>query len=197
MKKLQRKNGKKPDQDDTLELKTIWVNDNIDFENRNIMLEGEVDDFTVGTLIRAIKLMEKDSDKPINFYLNTPGGSCYDGFALYDVLRASTCEINVIALGKIMSMGTILILAGDNKYAYKNTAFMWHSVSSFSGGNVNAMENDLKEMKRLYQQIIDIYVERGCKDDKFWKKWLKAEDRYGDVEKAKELGFIDSIIDAN
>jgi len=178
----------------SIENKTLWINDCVDLENRCIMLEGEVDDLIVGAIIRAIKLMEKDSNKPIDFYLNTEGGSCYDGLALYDVLSASPCEINIYALGKIMSMGTILILAGDNKYAYKNTTFMWHSVSSLTGGNVQVVENELKEMKRLYKQLIDIYVEKSNKDEKFWKKWLNSQDRYGNVDKAMELGFVDSII---
>lgn len=63
---------------------------------------------------------------PIEFYLSTCGGSCYDGLSLYDVIEASKTPIEVICAGKIMSMGIIVALGAKARKGYRNTTFMIH-----------------------------------------------------------------------
>lgn len=172
-----------------------WVEKGIDLENRLLMLDEDIDEVAVGYVIRGIHLLEKDSlDLPITLIINTNGGSVYDGLALYDVLRSSPCEIVTVGMGKVMSMGCDLILAGDVKRAYPNTSFMWHTMSSETYGKIFELEGGVKEAQRLYDRTLNIYGERSKKPKAFWQKWLKHEDRYGDIDKAIELGFVDEMV---
>ena len=66
---------------------------------------------------------------PIELYLSTYGGSCYDGMALYDVIEGSQTPIEVICTGKIMSMGIIVALGAKVRKGYRNTTFMIHHAS--------------------------------------------------------------------
>lgn len=172
----------------------FWIDRGIDIEGRKLVLDEDVDDFSVGPIIRGIATMEKRSSSPITLYINTYGGGCYDGLALYDVLRASPCEIVTVGSGKVISMGTLLMLAGDIKKAYKNTTFMWHTISHGFEGKLFETNIDVTEAKRVFDRLLDIYAERSLKPKSFWLKWLKHEDRYGDVNKATELGFVDEEI---
>ncbi len=178
-----------------LENSEFWMDKGIDLENRVLMLYEEIDETTVGYIIRGIHILERQNpDLPVTLIINTIGGSVYDGLALYDVLRASPCQIITIGIGKVMSMGCDLLLAGDVKKAYPNTTFMWHTMSSETVGKLFELEGGMKEAQRVYDQTLEIYGERSKKPKSFWQKWLKHEDRYGDIDKAIELGFVEEVI---
>lgn len=66
---------------------------------------------------------------PIEFYLSTYGGACYDGLALHDVIESSNTPVAVVCTGKIMSMSVIVALGAKVRKAYRNTTFMIHQVS--------------------------------------------------------------------
>ena len=173
-----------------------WIEYGIDVDNRRVMLNEEVDEYSMSWIIRGILMMSDfDSDTPIKVYINTYGGSCYDGLALYDTIKNCKAPVHTYAIGKVMSMGTWIMLAGDEKYAYPNTTFMWHSISSsMPHCKMFDLETDTKECKRLYNQLLDIYGRDSNKSFAWWSKWIKYEDRYAGVDKAKELGFVDIIL---
>ena len=78
---------------------------------------------------------------PIEFYLSTYGGACYDGLALHDVIESSKTPIEVICTGKIMSMGDAWhISAGTTESAEQMAAATKHvlNLPSIRSGTANA-----------------------------------------------------------
>lgn len=171
-----------------------WLTKGIDLKKRVLMIEDDIDNESVGLVIRGLHLMEELSEDPVTVLINTYGGSVYDGLGLYDVLISSPCHITTVGVGKVMSMGCDILLAGDVKKAHANTTFMWHTMSSENAGKLPDLEGGVKELKRLYDRTLDIYALRTKKSKQFWSRWLKHEDRYGDAALALSLGFIDEII---
>lgn len=168
-----------------------WLDKGIDIDARRLDLNDDIEDHSVGIIIRALhKLEELDPRGPIYMYVNSCGGDIYAGLALYDTMRQCSAPITVYGRGKVMSMGTIILLGGDHRFAFRNTTFMWHSASSFSEGKIFEMIGDVKETQRLFNVMMDIYAERAGNKASWWKRWLKYEDRYGDVWDAVDLGFI-------
>ena len=117
-----------------------WIEYGIDIQNRRIMLDETVDEYSIGWIIRALRRMiDANKTEPIDIYVNSYGGYCYDGLALYDFLRAcSYTTIKTHATGKIMSMGLVIYLAGDERYASPRASFMAHSVSGGTWGKLHA-----------------------------------------------------------
>ena len=93
---------------------------------------------------------------PIEFYLSTYGGACYDGLALHDVLESSNTPVEVICTGKIMSMGVIVALGAKVRKAYRNTTFMIHQVSGLSFGTLREMEDTVAEASRINEILFNI-----------------------------------------
>lgn len=93
---------------------------------------------------------------PIELYLSTQGGTCYDGIALYDVIEASNTPIETICSGKIMSMGVIVALGANVRKAYKNTTFMIHQVQGLTIGSLREMEDTLSEVSRINTMLFQI-----------------------------------------
>ena len=176
-----------------LEHDFLWLQFGIDLQSRKIMIDDDVEDWSVGWAIRAIhKMEETDATKPIHITISSYGGSVYDGLGLYDAMMATPCPIYTYGQGKIMSMATTLLLAGEERYSYKSTSFMLHSISDSSfGGKLFEVEIDANETKRLWDVLVKIYVERTkYKNEKYWKRWLRYEDKYLDREQAIEIGLV-------
>lgn len=170
-----------------------FIDNGIDIENRRIMLDDEVDEVSVGMIIRALRRMiDADKSRPIDIYINSYGGSVYDGLALYDFIRAcSYTTIRTHAFGKIMSIAAIIYLAGDERYSSPHATFMCHETSDEGiKERLHQSKTDVKELERLNKILIEILTDRASKRDGFWQRELKYEDRYYDKKKALALGIV-------
>lgn len=162
---------------------------------RHVRLDNGVASSTISKIINQIDLLLKDNkEDPIYLHINTYGGSVYDGLALYDYLRGLPCPVVTIGEGKVMSMGTIIILAGDIRLSLPNTTYMMHEVSSMTWGKLSAIENDLQETKRLNRILKSIYGKHLSIDKDQIDDILKGEDRFFDAKKAKQLGLVDRVV---
>src|SRR4030042_2119875 len=105
------------------------LQDRIDFfhfNNRVIFLDSEIDDVTTSNIIKQIKALEITSpEKGICIIINSPGGCAYNAIALYDVIRASSCSITTIGVGKVFSASIWILISGTgDRMVYKNTRLM-------------------------------------------------------------------------
>jgi len=147
----------------------------------------------------ALGLLTEAKRPPVNIYLSTYGGSIYDMFAIYDEIKKlqETYEVNLYCVGKIMSAGTIIMLAVDKKhrFAYPSTTFMFHTLSSFTYGKIKEMEEDIDEAKRLHNLMLKIYKENtSIPEDKLNDIYKRKKDLYMTAEQAKKYKIIDKIV---
>jgi len=175
----------------SIENSQFYIQYGIDIAKRRVFLDEEVDETSMGWLIRAIQLMiEHDADSHIEIYINSYGGSVYDGLALYDLLESITTPIKTFCVGSAMSMGMILFLAGDERFAFPRSTFMAHSLSGGTWGKQIDMETDVKESKRLNDILSQILADRTKKTLAWWKKKIEHLDCYINFKEAKKLGII-------
>ena len=77
--------------------------------DRIVMLYDEVNSTTASLIVSQFLYLEgQDSSKEINFYINSPGGSVTDGFAIYDTMRYIKCDVITISMGLSASMGALM-----------------------------------------------------------------------------------------
>ena len=166
-----------------------WVNNGIDIKNRIVEFD-DIDEISSHDIIRAIKYMDKESDKPITVIVSSFGGCVYTGLRIYDVLRDCRSLIITIGEGKVMSMGTVVYLAGDERYASANTTFMFHETSSIKSGKLSELRDDVDETSRLENITLEILAERTKRSFKWWSKAIERIDRFMDVEECKKIGVV-------
>ena len=93
-------------------------------------------------------------------------------------------------------MGIPIILSGTVRYAYKNTTFMIHEVSSFGWGKLTQIKEDVKETERLNSILKDIICKKSKVTKKEINEWYeKKRDVFLSAEEAKDYGLIDEIIE--
>lgn len=111
--------------------------------DRIVMLYDEVNSVTASLIVAQLLYLEgQDSSKDINFYINSPGGSVTDGFAIYDTMRYIKCDIRTISMGLSASMGAFLLAAGTKgkRIALPNSEILIHQPL----GGVQGQATDIK-----------------------------------------------------
>lgn len=154
----------------------------------------------------------EEGDNQIDILLHCPGGNCLEGWAIYDRLRQSGKQISATIEGNCSSMATIILLAApkERRFAYENARMCIHNPAvewvdvctaerltadeiSRMKGKLTAQETSLIEEQN---RILDVYVERTGAD-RGELQAIMNEDKFIDMDKAKELGFITDTIAPN
>jgi len=132
---------------------------------------------------------------PIELYLSTYGGGCYDGLALCDVIEASRTPIEVVCTGKIMSMGIIVALGAKVRKGYRNTTFMIHQVSGVSIGTLRDMEETVAEVGRINDMLFKVIKSKTkITEERLNQVIQQRQDWFITADEALELGILTEII---
>ena len=153
-----------------------------------------------------------EGDNAIELKLHCPGGDCIEGWAIYDALRQSGKEISATIEGQCSSMATIILLAApkERRFAFANAKMCIHNPSlawldlctmeRLTADELEKMKGklDAQQVALLEEQnkILDLYVERTGTDRETLQN-LMNEDKFVDMDKAKELGFITDTLAPN
>lgn len=139
-------------------------------------------------------------DKKIEVRLHCDGGSCIEGWAIYDRLRATGKEITCVVEGNAASMATVILMAApkERRRAYKSAQLCVHNpwIPSWAldyTATADDLEKAANDLRDQQTKMLDLYVERcGCDRDEL--QALMNEDKYIGVDRAMELGLIGDII---
>ena len=176
----------------------IFPNDVFNLKDRIIILSGEIDTH-ICELIKAnlLYLENIDSEEDITIYINSPGGSVYDGLGLLDIMEYIKPEIGTINTGLAASMAAIILSSGTKgkRKALKRSRTMIHQpMGGYSGwAQASDLEIDAKEINELKKQLYEIISEKSgqtytkVEKDGDRDYWLSAND-------AKKYGLIDEIL---
>ena len=168
----------------------------IDF-SRLIQLHGDVcEDLSREYQAAILKLYAEDSEKPIFTFLNTHGGDAYEGFAMYDLMNILSTEKVIIAQGKVMSAGLIILAGADLRLSLPSTVFMIHNMSTTIPPEMSdpqKIKQGLVSTEEMNESMIRIIAE-NCALEFNQVKELAAKETYFTAQQALEWGFIDGII---
>lgn len=168
--------------------------------DRVIFLGSAVDEHTANLIIAQMLFLEnQDADKDIIFYVNSPGGSVYDGLAIIDTMNYVKCDIQTVGVGMQASMGAVLLSNGTKgkRLILPNSKVMIHQPwsSGRDRASVTEMEITLREMQDIKKRLVDILAKNTSQS---LSKVEKDADRdyWMSAEEAKKYGIVDKVIDS-
>jgi ATP-dependent Clp protease protease subunit len=154
-------------------------------------------DSQIANIITAQLLFLESSDpkKDIIMYVNSPGGSVYDGLGIYDTMQYVNPEVATICTGMAASMAAVLMAAGQKgkRAALPHARIMIHQPSGGMQGQSRDMEITLKQMQELRKDLYTILANHtGQKYDKIEEDsdrdyWMRSNE-------ALEYGLIDEVL---
>jgi len=163
---------------------------------RIIFLGEEVNEGTANVVVaQLLHLAYADSKKDIKLYINSPGGTVYDGLAIYDTIQYISPDVQTIGIGLQASMGAFLLSSGTKgkRFALPNSRIMIHQPSSGTQGKVTDQEISLRESIYVKQQLNEILAKNtGQKLAKIEQDMER--DFWMSSKEALDYGIIDSII---
>jgi len=163
---------------------------------RVIFLGEDVNHRTANLVIaQLLHLAHEDPKKDIKLYVNSPGGSVYDGLAIYDTIQYIEPDVQTIGIGLQASMGAFLLSSGakGKRFALPNSRLMLHQPSSGTQGKITDQEIALKEGIYLKARLNEILAKNTGQSLSVIEKdtdrdfWMSAKE-------ACDYGLIDKVI---
>lgn len=164
--------------------------------DRIIFITGEIeDDMANAICAQLLFLQAQDAEKPINVYINSPGGVVTSGLAIYDTMNYITCPIATYCIGQAASMGAVLLSAGTKgmRYSLPNSRIMIHQPSGGAMGQATEIEISYKEIQRLKDILNGILAKNTGKKISEIEKYTDR-DHFMSADEAKKFGLIDKVI---
>lgn len=165
-------------------------------KERIIFLGEDVNPHTANLVVaQMLFLAAEDAKKDITFYINSPGGSVYDGMAIYDTMQYVKNDIQTVGIGLQASMGAFLLSSGTKgkRMVLPHSKVMIHQPSSGTRGKVTDMEIDLKESLRV-KHLLNVILAKNTgqplkkvEEDADRDYWMTADE-------AKKYGLVDKVI---
>lgn len=162
---------------------------------RKVLIFGEINDKVARDATARLLALAEDSDKPIDVYVNSPGGHVESGDTIHDVIKfiRSAAPIRMVGTGWVASAGAHIFLGAekDKRFCLPNTRFLLHQPIGGVRGPAVDIDIEAREIIKMRERINRIIseetgqpLERVTKDtDRNY--WMSAEEAmaYGMVHK--------------
>lgn len=164
--------------------------------DRIIFLGYPIDSQVANIVVAQLLFLESaDAGRDVYLYLNSPGGSVYDGLAIYDVMHYVKPDVSTVCTGMAASMGAVLLCAGakGKRAALPHSRVMIHQPSGGAQGQASDIEITYKQIQLIKEELYRIIAEHsGQPFDKVYADsdrdyWMLAEE-------AKAYGLIDEVL---
>lgn len=165
-------------------------------KERIIFLGEEVNEHTANLVVaQLLFLAHEDPKADISLYINSPGGSVYDGLAIFDTIQFIKPDVATYGIGLQASMGAFLLSSGakGKRFALPNSRIMIHQPSSGTQGKITDQEITLREGIYLKKRLNEILAKNtGQKLSKIEKDvdrdfWMSSEE-------AVDYGIVDKVV---
>jgi len=166
---------------------------------RIVFLNGPVDDHSANLVIaQMLHLESADSEKDINFYINSPGGVITAGMGIYDVMQFVKPDVATYVMGQACSMGSFLAQAGTagKRFMLPNSRHMIHQPSGGARGMASDIEISYNEIMFWKKRLTELYVKHNTAGKTF-EDFERDMDRdtFMSAEAALAYGLCDKIVE--
>ena len=163
---------------------------------RTILISDPVDHKLTASITAQLLFLDHDNaEEPIKIFINSPGGSVFDGYAIYDMIRFVRPRVKIISTGLSASAATVIMLAADkeDRLAFPNARIMIHQPSIRSYGVAEDVKRTAEQVIKTRRLINELYArETGqpvekVEEDTDRDYWMSAQE-------AVDYGLVTRII---
>ena len=164
--------------------------------DRIIFLGTQINDYTANVI--QAQLLFLDSSEPgkdISIYINSPGGSVYAGYGIYDTMQYIGCDVSTICTGMAASMASVLLVAGTKgkRFALPHSRVMIHQPLGGMQGQASDLEIAAREILKVKEELYTILSEHSgqpfetIQRDSDRDYWMTATE-------AQAYGMVDRVL---
>lgn len=142
-----------------------------------------------------IDSLDQVTAKNISLRINSPGGSVFDGWAIYNALKRHPAKVTSYVDGLAASIASVIALSGDHIHMAANSLFMIHNPSATASGDAEKMRKTADILDKVRDNLVSTYQTRTNMSEADLIAAMDAETWFT-AEEALDLGFVDSIDEA-
>lgn len=161
-----------------------------------IFIGAPIDDDIANLVIAQLLYLEKeDPERDVLLYINSPGGSVSAGFAVYDTMQFTRCDVATYCLGMAASMAAVILAAGTKgkRYALPNSTILLHQLAGGFKGQATDIDIHAKEILRL-KKLLNEVLARHTGQDIARVERDTDRDNFMTPEEAVAYGIIDEVV---
>jgi ATP-dependent Clp protease protease subunit len=165
-------------------------------KDRIVFIDGEINDLTADLVVAQLLFLDgQDTEKDINLYINSPGGSVTAGLAIYDTMQYLKSDVQTICLGQAASMAALIVAAGEpgKRLVLPSSRMLIHQPWGGASGQARDIGIQSKEIIRLKKMTIDYFARHTGKATEQIAADMER-DFYMSAEDAVAYGVADRIL---
>jgi ATP-dependent Clp protease protease subunit len=164
--------------------------------DRIIFMGTAIDSYVANIIVAQLLFLDStDKKNDVTIYVNSPGGSVYDGLAIYDTMQFVNPDVATICTGMAASMGAVLLCAGaaGKRTGLEHSRVMIHQPLGGASGQASEIAIVHEQMQKIKKELYDIISRHsGASYEKVEKD--SDRDHWLTSEEAKAYGLIDEVI---
>lgn len=164
---------------------------------RGIFINGLIDKKTSDDFLKTMLFLNKEnSNKPIDVFINSPGGDVFQGLLIYDVIQGSISPVRLFCTGEAYSMAAIIFASGKHgRFILPHSKVMIHeaTIPNGAGGNsseIRQMADNLLQTRAILNKLLSENTNHTIQEI---EKAI-SYDHYFTAEEAIQFGLCDEII---
>ena len=169
----------------------------------DIFIYGEITSYEWDETDTSASSFKKELDElgdvsAINLYVNSPGGSVFEGIAIYNMLKRHNAKVHAYVDGLAASIASVIIMAADKIYMPANSMIMVHNPWTFAIGNSTELRKQADDLDRIGESSKQSYLQKAgdkLSDDKLQK--MLDDETWLNANEALEYGLCDVVIEEN
>lgn len=130
--------------------------------------------------------------KDFDLVINSPGGSVFEGLAVYEMIKNYPGKVTAYINGIAASMGSVIPMAADNIIMGDMSVMMVHNPWTIAGGEAEDFRKAADTLDKLKDILVKAYVNKTGMTAEAVAELMDAE-TWMSAEEAKEFGFVDEI----
>ena len=165
-------------------------------KDRIVFLDGEINDICADLVVAQLLFLDgQDTEKDINLYINSPGGSVTAGLAIYDTIQHLRSNVQTICLGQAASMAALILTSGTDgkRMVLTSSRVLIHQPWGGAQGQARDINIQSKEIIRLKKMTIEYFARHTGKTIEQVASDMER-DLYMSAEDAVAYGVADSIL---
>ena len=164
--------------------------------DRILFLNTSIEPTMVNILTAQLLWLDQQSDKPINMYINSPGGSVIDGLQLIDTMNFIHAPISTTGLGMAAAMGAVILSCGEKgkRFALPHSRVMIHQASGGFNGKSEDVKTSYEQLLRCQKDIYEILSQNIGVDYEEIERLCSNTDKWFIGREAIDLGIVDKIV---
>ncbi|MDR0551854.1 MAG: ATP-dependent Clp endopeptidase proteolytic subunit ClpP [Spirochaetaceae bacterium] len=165
-------------------------------KDRIVFLDGEINDLNADLTVAQLLFLDgQDSEKDVNLYINSPGGSVTAGLAIYDTMQYLKSDVHTICIGQAASMAALILAAGSpgKRTALPSSRVLIHQPWGGAQGQAMDIGIQAREILRLKRITIDCFARHTGKTIEQIAADMER-DFFMSADDALAYGIVDKIL---